>query len=245
MNEGNHYEPVVCVMRPDSSGCYGFCGHTYNRGDEERCSHCQLTQWRQDYNSEQYRDRNYDMEPNTEYNDWASEVEYEEQPELHCDTEEHEPETCGGWAPIKDAEQLDRSTFERDGYNLQNDPDKHMERERDNRRRHMETRNRRERKRFLRALEKDSDSMIQGWLCIMRSWETFLEWLQDRWWGVATTKEIADFLNAHGGQHALIVSEPYNPGQFGALCSITWKEEQDKIDTGVTPWRKGCTCAPS
>ncbi|KAK2814653.1 hypothetical protein Q5P01_000925, partial [Channa striata] len=90
--------------------------------------------------------------------------------------------------------------------------------------------------------EEDTDIEIH-WVHILHSWKKFLEWLGDRWWGDAPFDKITRALNQPTAQNAMIFSEPREPSRLGALCSIAWKGEKDKLRSHAIVLNRGMyTC---
>ncbi|KAK2812506.1 hypothetical protein Q5P01_000006 [Channa striata] len=90
--------------------------------------------------------------------------------------------------------------------------------------------------------EEDTDIEIH-WVHILHSWKKFLEWLGDRWWGDAPFDKITRALNQPTAQNAMIFSEPREPSRLGALCSITWKGEKNKLRSHAIVLNRGMyTC---
>lgn len=90
----------------------------------------------------------------------------------------------------------------------------------------------------MEELYSDSDTLVQNWLSVMRSWKGFLNWLDDRWWGSVSRDDIATFLRSEKGRCAVVVSEPLEP-KIGALCSVTKQGSSDAVLTTEIAMERG------
>lgn len=218
VNEGAHYQPVVCVKAQGSSDCYGFCKHTTLPRGATRCSYCATQDYYKECTRGRRRKRHGGRGRETKLNTKCDRRQIGERDNAEQDAESYSPST-----PWVDEDQSDREA--RSG--------------RLGERREIST----NRTPSLTSLgEEDTDIEIH-WVHILHSWKKFLEWLGDRWWGDAPFDKITRALNQPTAQNAMIFSEPREPSRLGALCSIAWKGEKDKLRSHAIVLNRGMyTC---